>query len=377
MPAPIAEAIARLDACGQSVWLDALRRDWIANGQLGRWVDDGIRGVTSNPSIFDAALASTSAYDDEIGAAARGGDADPAAVFDALTLADIRAACDVLRPLWDRSGGRDGWVSHEIDPALADDAEATVVEVQRVWRALDRPNAMIKIPATAAGIQAIRSALAEGIPVNATLVFARCQHDAVADAYLRALEDRLSAGLPLGPVASVISVFLARLDADLAARLADAGGADAALAEAATLANARGIGRRHRAITGGSRFARLARYGARPQRVLFASTAVKDAARPPLTFVAPLAMPETITTLPLATLEALPAFRAVPEPSEDPVADAALAALGARGIDLEHAGCELARRGVVLFQDAHRAAIQRVADALRARSEGPGARSGG
>jgi len=392
MPQSLAEAISRVASLGQSVWLDALRRDWLADGTLAGWVAEGVRGVTSNPTIFRAAFQGSSAYDAQITAAADDGTLDADALYDRLTLADIQAACDILRPVWVATGGRDGWVSHEVDPALADDAEGTVAEAERLWRALDRTNAMIKIPATSAGLTAVRRSLAAGIPINVTLVFSVAQYEAVADAYLTALEDRLATGLPLAPVASVASLFISRVDAALTDRLRDGRSGAAsnqgrgaeqaaeraeALAEAATLANARQAYARFRALFGGPRFARLARRGAVPQRLLFASTAVKRADRPALTFVAPLVGPDTATTLPPATLAALadePRWTAAltaPTGSGDP-----LAALRDHGIDLEDVGQRLTLDGVAAFRSAHEAAVETLAGALRARSATrPGAQS--
>ncbi len=196
---------------GQSLWLDQLRRDWFG-GQLQAWIeDDDVRGVTSNPSIFQAAIAQSEYYDEQLGELAGQG-LTAEEIYDRLTLHDIRAACDIFRPVYDSSRGIDGYVSHEVSPRLAYDSDGTMQEVLRLWEMVGRPNVMIKIPATPEGLPVIRRCLAEGINVNVTLMFSMDHYDAVAEAHLGALEERAAGGLPVQDVASVASFFVSRVD---------------------------------------------------------------------------------------------------------------------------------------------------------------------
>lgn len=361
--------LARLAAAGQSPWLDQLRREWTTDGTLGRWIaEDDLRGLTSNPSIFQAAVAGSDAYDDQIARLAARGLA-AAAIYDALTLDDIRAACDVFRPVWDRTGGVDGYISHEVAPALANDTEGTVAEARRLWAAVDRPNVLIKIPATAAGIPAIRQCLAEGVNVNITLMFSLCHYDAVSDAYLSALEQRQHDGLPIDGIASVASFFVSRVDTWVDALLDRMAGEGVVAAEAAALrgqaatANAKRAYHRFQQAFASTRFERLARHGARVQRVLWASTSTKDPAYDDLKYVSPLIGPDTVNTLPLATYEAFRDHGHVARTLDLDVAaaDAAVARLCALGIDLEAVGEELSREGVAKFVAAQDGVIASVA----------------
>lgn len=357
--------LAALAAAGQSPWLDQLRREWLADGTLARWIaEDDLRGVTSNPAIFQAAVADSPAYDAQIGALAADG-LDPAAIYDAVTLQDIRAACDVFRPVWERTGGLDGYISHEVAPALADDTAGTVAEARRLWAAVDRPNVMIKIPATCAGIPAIRACLTDGINVNITLMFSLCHYDAVADAYLDALERREHDGLPIDSIASVASFFVSRVDTWVDDRLDKlaADGVDVAhLRGQAAVANAKRAYRRFQDVFGSTRFARLARHGARVQRVLWASTSAKDPAYDDLKYVTPLIGSDTVNTLPLATYEAFRDHGRVARTIDADVAaaDAVVARLAALGIDLEAVGEDLSHQGVAKFAAAQAAVVATV-----------------
>lgn len=388
-------ALAELAATGQSPWLDQLRREWTLDGTLARWIaDDDLRGLTSNPAIFQAAVADSAAYDAQIaelaGTALAGsglygpglmdarmmdvGPADSglaaAAIFDALTLSDIRAACDVFLPVWERTGGLDGYISHEVAPELADDTAGTVDEARRLWAAVARPNVMIKIPATPAGITAIRQCLTDGININITLMFSLCHYDAVADAYLGALERRQHDGLPIDHVASVASFFVSRVDSWVDSRLdrlaADGATDPAALAGLrgqAAIANAKRAYCRFQHVFGSTRFERLARHGARVQRVLWASTSAKDPAYDDLKYVTPLIGPDTVNTLPLATYEAMRDHGRIERTLDRDVAaaDAVVMRLAALGIDLEAVGEALSREGVAKFVAAQAAVVATVA----------------
>ena len=360
-----ANRLRALPALGQSIWLDQLQRDWLAGGQLAAWIgEDDLRGVTSNPSIFEAAIAHSSAYDGPLGELARHG-LDAAAIYDQLTLEDIRAACDVFQPVYAATGGLDGYVSHEVSPNLAYDTPGTIAEAYRLWHAVDRPNVMIKIPATAEGMPAIRHCLAEGLNINITLMFSLTHYDAVAEAYVAALEARAARGLPLAHVASVASFFVSRIDTHvdhvLDARMkseAQVGSAEAAALAAlrgqAAIANAKRAYRRFNDVFTSPRFAALAAQGASPQRVLWASTSTKDPAYRDVLYIEELAGAHTVNTIPLATYEAFRDHGIVAPRLETGLdeADAVVAALGAMGIDLLAVGEILSRQGVDKFKTA-------------------------
>src|SRR5688572_9981223 len=320
---------------GQSVWLDYISRGLITAGELQRWVErDGVSGVTSNPTIFAKALTGSSDYDDALKQILRErGDISNAALAERVMIEDIQMAADVLRPVFDRTQGADGFVSLEVSPASAGDTEATIAEARRLWFDVARLNVMIKVPATRAGIPAIEALIAQGINVNITLMFSLEHYEAVAKAYLHGL-----AGNP-GPhhVSSVASIFVSRLDA-AADPLLDAIGSPAAkrLRGRIALANARRIYRRFAAIFHREPFVDLRRRGARVQRPLWASTGTKDPGYSDVLYVDSLIACDTVTTVPPATLDAFRDHGTVregirPDAQED---DAILAAAAAIGLDL-------------------------------------------
>lgn len=372
--------LRQLAALGQSVYLDEISRGMLRNGELRRLIaDDGVHGVTSNPAIFAQAIGQSDAYDDAIAdLAADGHDAER--IYETLAIEDIQDAADLLSDLYRQSDGAHGYVSLEVSPLLADDTDATIAEARRLWRSLDRPNVFIKVPGTAAGIPAIRRLSAEGINLNVTLLFGLPRYQAVADAYVAGLEDRLAAGEPLHEVVSVASFFLSRIDVAIDPLL-DAIAADAdADADASRAARARAL-RGQTAIAAAKRayviynerFARerfetLAAHGARAQRLLWASTGVKDDAYAATHYVEPLVGPDTITTLPRATLDA---YRASGDPaprlSDD--LDAAgrhLRALSDLGIDLADVTERLEREGVEKFVTPYRALLETISAAASA-----------
>ncbi len=373
MPNPLHELV-RL---GQSVWLDQLRRDWLPDILATYVRQDAVTGVTTNPAIFQQALASSSAYDAGLSELATHG-RDAELVLDELLADDIRQACDVLQPVYDASQGWDGYVSHEVSPFLAHDAASTVSEARRLWQAIGRPNLLIKIPATEAGVFACRECLREGINVNMTLVFSLRQYQAVAEAYLSALEDRLTAGLRPGEVTSVASIFVSRIDshvdAELERRLAAGGLAEAdrnglaALRGRAAVANSRLIWHRFSELLAEEPFRRLESLGARPQRVLWASTSTKNPSYSDVKYVEELAGPMTINTIPLSTLEAFRDHgRARDElTGSEGDARAVVGALAQWGIDLQAVGEVLLQEGLAAFQRAYEANIRAVATALAA-----------
>lgn len=291
-----------LRSAGVSVWLDDLSRQRLATGHLAELVEDGVDGVTTNPTIFAAALTGSDYYTAQITElAAAGADAD--AAIRTLTTDDVRAACDVLAPIYVATGGRDGRVSLEVDPRLAPDPDATIVNALDLWKTVDRPNAMIKIPATEAGLPAITAVLAQGISVNVTLIFSLDRYRAVIEAYLTGLEEAATNGLDLDRIRSVASFFVSRVDTDIDSRLTAIGTKNAlALRGQAGLANARLAYNVFQNAFGGDRFARLAYAGAHKQRPLWASTGVKDPAYPDTLYVTQLVAPDTVNTMPEKTL---------------------------------------------------------------------------
>lgn len=303
--------LERLRDFGQSVYMDEIRRSWLSDGTLAKLIDeDGLRGVTSNPAIFEKAIAESDDYDAAVQDLARKGLGAPQAYED-LVVSDIQAATDLFRPVYDASEGRYGYVSLEVSPKLAHDTDGTVEEARHLWRRLDRPNAFIKVPGTAEGLPAIRRLLAEGINVNVTLLFGLGRYREVAEAYQSALEDRLAAGKPIERVASVASFFLSRIDVMLdpmLERIAGQGGPRARLARELhgemAVASAKQAYAIFLEVFGSERFQALERAGAREQRLLWASTSTKNPDYPDTKYVEPLIGPDTINTMPRSTLDA-------------------------------------------------------------------------
>jgi transaldolase len=350
--------LKRLEALGQSVWLDFISRDLIASGALRRLIEeDGLRGMTSNPALFEKAIAGSPDYREAVRALARQG-RSAAEIYEALSQQDVRAAADEFRPVFERTDGGDGFVSLEVDPRLARDTVGTVREARRLWAALDRPNVFIKVPGTADGVPAIRQLVGEGINVNVTLLFGLPRYRQVAEAYVAGLEARAGLGLPVQRVASVASFFLSRIDAvvdPLLERRVAAGGAAADAARRArgqvAVASAKVAFAIFQEIFGGARFAPLAARGARAQRLLWASTGPKNPAYPDLKYVEPLIAPGTISTVPPATLDA---YRDHGDPRVrlgDGVDEArrVLDALPGLGIDLDAVTQQLEDEGVRKF----------------------------
>ncbi len=371
MPETRANPLLELAALGQAVWLDYIHRSLIDSGDLARLVaEDGLRGVTSNPAIFEQAIAAGDAYADQISAVAPGVDGDPAKVFEALAVEDVRRAADVLAAVHEASGGADGFVSLEVSPELADDTEATVAEARRLWAAVNRPNLMIKVPGTGAGVPAVRQLLVAGIHVNVTLLFARSAYAAVVEAYLEALEERAEAGLAIDRSASVASFFVSRIDTLVDRRL------DERLAEVApaerprierlrgriAIANAKLAFRHYQAVVSGDRWRMLAARGAHPQRLLWASTSTKNPAYRDTIYVEELIGADTINTLPPETLDA---FRdhGIADATlgeEVDLAAAELAELERLGVSLDRATEELLAEGIAKFVAPYRKLLEAV-----------------
>jgi len=345
---------------GQAVWLDYIQRGALRNGELARMIrDDDLRGVTSNPAIFEKAIAGSADYDRAIGLLA-GRTIDAKSAYECLAIADIRDAADLLRPVYDRTAGRDGYVSLEVSPTLAQDGAGTLAEARRLWRALGRPNAMIKVPATPAGTQAIETLIAEGINVNVTLLFAREAYEAVALAYLRGLERRRARGEPLARVASVASFFISRIDAAVDGALAEGmrtGNIDAShqsLMGRVAIANAKLTYERYRQLFSGDRWEVLARAGAQTQRVLWASTGTKNPDYRDTIYVESLIGPDTVNTIPPATLDAFRDHGRVKAGLVDGLdaARAVMRQLDDTGISMKALTARLLDEGVRLFDDA-------------------------
>jgi transaldolase/transaldolase/glucose-6-phosphate isomerase len=340
--------LKELGAAGQSVWLDFIRRDMVTNGELAALVEEGVTGVTSNPSIFQAAIAGSDLYDDDIAA----GEGDPLAIFETLAVADVQGAADVLRGVYDETDGFDGYVSLEVSPTLADDAEGTIADARRLWDRVDRPNLMIKVPATPAGIIAIEELIAAGVNVNATLMFSLANYEAVAMAYIRGVE---RAEHP-ERVASVASFFVSRVDNKVDPAL-DAIGTDEAFAlrGIAAVANAKLAYRRYQEIFEGPPFAAALARGARPQRALWASTSTKNPAYSDVLYVDELVGPNTVNTIPPATIDAFRDHGTVDAKaltSDVDDAERYFEALAALGVDIDAITDELQVEGVAAFADA-------------------------
>lgn len=294
-------ALADLSAAGVAVWLDDLSRERLRSGNLAELVRDrSVVGVTTNPSIFQAALADGAAYDDQVADLALRG-TDVAEAVRMLTTYDVRWACDVMREVHDRTDGVDGRVSIEVDPRVAHDAERTVAEAKSLWWLVDRPNLYIKIPATLAGLPAITQVLAQGISVNVTLIFSLARYDAVMDAYLDGMEQAKANGHDLSRIGSVASFFVSRVDSEIDKRL----GEGHELRGKAGIANARLAYQHYEDVFGSDRWKALEAAGARPQRPLWASTGVKDPAYDDTQYVVELVAPGTVNTMPEKTMEAV------------------------------------------------------------------------
>ena len=344
--------VGELAEIGTSVWLDSLSRAMLERGELERLVGhSGVVGVTANPAIFEKAISGGSEYDAPLAALAAAG-VGAVSAYEALAVEDVRSAADVLRPVYERSGGLDGYASLEVAPDLAGDTNATLASAIDLWRRLDRPNVMVKIPGTPAGVEAIRRATAAGINVNVTLLFSVDAYAQVADAYLAGLEDRVARGEPIHDIVSVASFFVSRVDAAVDPLLAARGRDD--LAGRAGIANARVAYSVFRELTASDRFVRLAARGARAQRPLWASTGVKDPRYRDTMYVEELAGPDTVNTMPLATLEAF-ADHGRPRDAlseTEATAKQTVADLRNAGIDLDDVGEGLLSDGIAAFEVA-------------------------
>ena len=354
---------------GQSVWLDYIRRKALLSGDVKQLIEnDGLRGMTANPAIFQAAIAAGDDYDGTIETMVKAG-AEPVAIYEQLAVEDIQEACDQFRGVYDSTDGLDGYVSLEVSPLLAHNTEGTLEEARRLWAWVNRPNLMIKVPGTEAGVPAIETLLAEGINVNVTLLFAIEAYDAVAWAYIRALERRVAEGRPVDRIASVASFFVSRVDVLIDPTLDKKAAATSDAAEKAKLeglrgkaaiANARLAYQSFKKIFGDARFAALKARGARVQRPLWASTSVKNPAYSDLLYADSLIGPDTVDTMPRETLEAFRDHGTVKNTVEDDIdgAKATLADLEAAGVSMKAVTDQLEKEGVEKFEQAFDALLK-------------------
>ena len=346
----MASTIQKLTSLGQSIWYDNIQRKLLENGELKAMIERGdIRGVTSNPSIFNAAIAKSNDYDSALTPLAWAG-WDAEKIFWQLAIEDIKAACDAFAPLYEESSSGDGYVSIEVSPYIANDTNATIAQAEQLWVRVARPNLMVKIPATKAGIPAIRKAIAAGVNVNVTLIFSLTRYAEVMDAYLSGLEDRTAAGHPIDHIASVASFFVSRVDSKVDPKLPDG----SSLRGRAAIANAKLAYDLYHQTFVGRRWENLKVKGARVQRPLWASTSTKNPAYPDTLYVDELIGPETVNTVPPQTLEAfrdhgiasMTLMRGVAE-AEDTIKQ-----LEATGVSMDVVTQELEDEGVKAFADA-------------------------
>ncbi len=344
--------VAALTAEGQSVWLDFIRRSLLDSGELAELIRQGVRGVTSNPSIFEKAIAGSDDYDEDIEAILA---AEPGigslALYERLAVEDIQRAADELRALYDETGGGDGYVSFEVSPHLADDTPGTIADAKRLWALVDRPNLMIKVPATSAGVPAIEELTAAGINVNVTLIFSLGHYEAIAKAYIRGLERATDPG----QIASVASFFVSRVDTAVDLKLEQIGSPQAlALRGTIAVANSRIAYSRYEELFSDDAFGALRARGARAQRLLWGSTGTKNPEYSDVLYIEELIGPDTVNTVPPATLDAFVDHGSVPGPTLKGAAEAAtaIAALASLDVDLDLITAQLQVDGVRSFADA-------------------------
>jgi transaldolase len=351
--------LKQLHDAGVSIWLDYIDRTMLRNGDLARRIrDDALTGQTSNPTIFEKALAEGTAYDEQLREAPRGLSADQ--LFELVEVDDVRAACDIFRPVYDRSGAMDGFVSIEVSPGAANDSRATIAEARRLWQAVDRPNVMVKVPGTTEGAKAVRALLSEGININITLLFSIEAYERIIEAYLGALEDRLGNNRPIDRVASVASFFVSRVDTEVDKRLDTIIGTSStaqsrellALKGKAAVANAKLAYKLFRKHFSGGRWERLRAAGARVQRPLWASTGTKNPAYRDVLYVEELIGPDIVNTMPPATIDAFRDHGNVVRTVDQKVdeAERVIQELERAGISLKEVTDKLLKDGIASFQ---------------------------
>jgi transaldolase len=361
--------LQKLHEAGQSIWLDFIDRDMLRNGELERRIaDDSLTGMTSNPTIFEKALAEGTAYDEQLSNAPTG--LSPWDLFELIETDDVRSACDIFAPVFERTNGGDGFVSIEVSPGSAHDTDATVLEACRLWAMVGRPNVMIKVPGTPEGAVAVRRLTAEGVNVNITLLFSREAYDSVIDAYLTGLEERVSAGKTIHHISSVASFFVSRVDTEVDKRIdakLESASPDVAkrlekLKGRVAVANAKLAYALFRERFSGPRWEALAAQGARLQRPLWASTSTKNPAYRDVMYVEDLIGPDTVNTMPPATIEAFRDHGAVKETVDENIDGERmlLDELEELGISLESVTDKLLSDGLKSFQKSFDSLIARI-----------------
>lgn len=369
--------LLQLKAQGQSVWYDNIDRSQLASGQFQRLLDeDGVVGVTANPTIFEKSISAGHAYDEQMNQLIREGK-NTNDIYEAMVIQDIRAVADFLRPIYDRANGQDGFVSLEVSPDLAHDTQGTLAQVSRFWNTVDRPNLMIKIPATPAGIPAIRQSLADGININITLIFSLNNYREVAEAFISALEARFAATKDISRIASVASFFVSRVDTLVDKLLEDKAKATngasqqqhlKSLEGKAAIANARLVYQDFKSIFEAPRFVALQRAGAYVQRPLWASTSTKNPAYRDVLYAEELIGPHTVDTMPLETIQNFRDHGQVRNSIGDniPEAHAVIASLEAIGIHYDQVTQQLQDEGVQKFADSFHALFEGIASKQKA-----------
>jgi transaldolase/glucose-6-phosphate isomerase len=360
-------SLQEVQRLGQSIWYDNIRRGLLESGELAQLIQQGVTGLTSNPTIFEKAISGSTDYDEALVSLASEGRGTLES-FEKLAMEDIRAAADLLRLVYDRTDGRDGYASLEVNPALARNTEATIVEAQRLFAALDRPNAMIKVPATPEGIPAVRHLIGQGININVTLIFSLEAHRQVMEAYIAGLEDMAQSGGDLSKMASVASFFVSRVDTAvdtlLEERINQGHQQAGALMGKAAIANAKLAYQSFKDAFGGDRFAALQAKGARVQRPLWASTGTKNAAYSDVLYIDHLIGKDTVNTMPPATLIAFMEHGQVEQTLERNVTNAeqAMKALAAAGVNMEEVTAKLLTDGLKSFADSFDQLLANVED---------------
>ena len=352
--------LVELESAGQSPWIDDLHRDLVRKGDLKRMIEDeGLKGMTSNPSIFEKAIGETDEYKDELQSLLSKGQLDDMAIYESLAIEDIKGACDVFRPTYDKAGKHDGFVSLEVSPTLANDTQRTIEDARRLWKAVGRENLMVKVPGTKAGVPAIKQLISDGININVTLLFAIEAYENVVEAYISGLEELVRGGGDPSKVASVASFFLSRIDTSVEKKIkaldASKQGEAGLLKNKVAIAYAKMAYQSWKRLFEGSRWEALAAKGAKPQRLLWASTGTKDPSLPPVYYIDALIGKQTVNTMPPATMQAFGKSGTVKQDaieSDVTGAKATLDLLKHLGISIDEVTAELVEDGVAKFVES-------------------------
>jgi transaldolase len=362
--AEVNERLAKMRELGQAPWVDEISREDIKNGGLQQMIDDGIVGVTSNPSIFQKAIAGSDLYDRQLQELARKED-DPKEIFWAIARDDIRDACDIFMPVYEETGGQDGFVSLEVEPEIAHDIQATIDEAARLHEMVDRPNLFVKIPATLQGVVAIEEMISRGKSINVTLIFSLERYREVARAYIRGIQRLVENGGDPSGVRSVASFFVSRIDVEANKRLEDLGADD--LKDELAIANAKLAYQVYKEVFGGVRWRSLEEKGANRQRLLWASTSTKDPALPDTIYVDNLIGPETVNTMPKKTIEAVMDHGEIQPTLEEGVDEAKklLGRLREAGMDYEDVTDTLEQQGIEKFTEPFNEMLEEIENKSR------------